>query len=185
MFGHDTERSTLTRWTQWTLAMFVLFAGLGWTSTAAAEDLKIGYVDLHKALNNVEEGKKAKKKLKKDYQDKQQKLNEKQKEVKKLKEEIQDKGMALSKEARMKKQKKLRQKMMELQETYMGLQRDLSKKEAEATKEIFDKMRDIVEEIADDKGYDLVLEKKKASVLYAKDGMDLTDELIERYEKKH
>jgi len=178
--------SSSPRRARWILAAAVLFVGFGWTSSAAAEEgLKIGYVDLHRALNNVEEGKKAKRKLKQDYQSKQKKLNEKQKEVKKLKEELQSGSMAMSEDAKLEKQKKLRQKMMELQKTYMGLQRDLSKKEAEATKDIFKKMRTIVEEIAEEKGYDLVLEKQKSSVLYGKDGMNLTEELIKRYEKKH
>lgn len=177
-----SERSWLSRWS---LAAVVLLVGVGLSATASAEDLKIGYVDLHKALNSVEEGKEAKKKLKKDYDDKQKKLNEKQKEVKKLKEDLESQSMALSKEAKIKKQRELQSKMQELQKMYMGLQRNLSQKEAEATKEIFDKMREVVEEIAEDEGYDLVLEKRKSSVLFAKDGMNLTEELIERYQKKH
>lgn len=190
MFGMDDSRRYSTRALpsgipRWSLAVFVLLVGLGLCSTASAEDLKIGYVDLHKALNSVEEGKKAKKKLKKDYNNKQQKLNEKQKEVKQLKEELQSQSMALSKEAKMKKQRELQSKMQELQKMYMGLQRNLSQKEAKATKEIFDKMREVVEEIAEEKGYDLVLEKRKSSILYAGDGMNLTEELIERYQEKH
>jgi outer membrane protein len=181
----STTQTTKTIWTRLmrlSLAAAVLVAGVGFSATATAESPKIGYVDLHRALNNVDEGKAAKKRLKKEFQTKQQKLNAKQKEVKKLKEELQSQSMALSKQAKMKKQRTLRKKMAELQQMYMGLQRDLSKKEAKETKDIFDKMRRIVQEIAEEKGYDLVLEKRKSSVLYAKKKMDLTDELIERYD---
>ena len=164
-------------------AVVILLAGVGFSSTAAAEDLKIGYVDLHEALNEIPEGKEAKKRLRQDYKAKQEKLNQKQKEVKKLKEELQSQSMALSDEAKRKKQKQLQKKMQELQQTYMELQRDLSKKEAKETKDIFEKMRSIVKEIAEEKNYDLVLEKSKSSVLYGKEKMDLTGELIERLKK--
>lgn len=181
MQANNATSDILARLLRLGLAAAVLLAGVGFASTASAEDLKVGYVDLHRALNNVEEGQAAKKRLKQDYQSKQKKLNAKQKEVRKLKEELQSQSMALSKKAKLQKQKKLRKKMQELQQMYLGLQRNLSKKEAKETKKIFDKMRGVVREIAEEKGYDIVLEKSKASVLYAKKKMDLTDELIERF----
>ncbi len=187
MFTNHARSDSRTFGTPLVMAALILLGGLGISSTAAAEDssLKVGYVDLQKALTSVEEGKEARKRLKQDYQSKQQKLNQKQKEVKKLKKELQQQSAMLSEEAKRKKQKKLQKKMQELQQTYMTLQRDLSKKEASETKEIFKEMRGIVEAIADEKGYDLVLEKKRSSVLYANDAMDLTDELIERFEAKN
>lgn len=186
MFKPHRQSSSRTFGTSLAMAALVLLAGLGGSSTAAAEDssLKVGYVDLQRALTSVEEGKEARQRLKQDYQSKQQKLNQKQKEVKKLKKELQQQSAMLSEEAKRRKQKQLQKKMRELQQTYMTLQRDLSKKEASETKEIFKEMRAIVEEIANEKGYDLVLEKKRSSVLYANEAMDLTDELIERFEAK-
>lgn len=186
MFGISQASGIGARGLRLVVAVAVLFAGLGVSSTALAEDdsPKIGYVDLHEALNSVPEGKKAKKKLKQDYQSKQKKLNQKQKEVQKLKKELQNQSMALSKEAKRKKQKKLQKKMQQLQKTYMELQRDLSKKEAKATKDIFKKMRSIVREIAQEEDYDMILEKKKSSVLYGVEKMDLTDELIERFKNQ-
>lgn len=169
--------------TKWGLAAVVGLLGLLLATPAFAEDLKVGYVNLQKALNQVEEGKEAKARLKKKFQSKQQKLNKKQKEVKKLREELKSASMAMSEEAKKKKQRKLRRKMQELQQLYMGAQRELTRKEASATQEIFKKMRGIVEEIAEEKGYDMVLEKNKGSVIFAKDAMDLTDELVKRYDE--
>jgi outer membrane protein len=176
--------STLRTLTQLVLAAAVMVAGVGFSQTASAQDLKVGYVDLQRALTQVEEGKEAKAKLKKDFEDKQAKLDKKQKEVKKLKEELKSQSMALSAEAKKKKRAELQKKMAELQRMYMSLQRNLSQKEAKATKGIFKKMRKVVRKIAEEKGYDLVLEKRGSSVLFAKDAMDLTDELIKRYDSE-
>ena len=41
------------------------------TSAAFAEDMKLGYVDMQRALNETEDGRKAKEKLKKDFEQKQ------------------------------------------------------------------------------------------------------------------
>ncbi len=185
MLARENAFRAHTSASRFVVALVVLLAGLGVSSAAMAEEsLKVGYVDLQRALTSVEEGKEARKRLKQDYQSKQQELNQKQKEVKKLKEELQNQSAMLSDEAKRKKQKELQKKMQELQQTYMTLQRDLSQKEAKETKDIFGEMRKIVEKIADEKGYDLVLEKKRSSVLYANDAMDLTDELIKRFEQK-
>ncbi len=180
----NSRTFSLRTLSQLVLAAAVMFAGVGFSQTASAQDLKIGYVDLQRALSQVEEGKEAKKKLKKDFEDKQAKLDKKQQEVKKLKEELKNQSMALSAEAKKKKRAQLQKKMAELQRMYMSLQRNLSQKEAKATKGIFKKMRKVVRKIADEKGYDLVLEKRGSSVLFAKDAMDLTDELIKRYDSE-
>ncbi len=44
-------------------------------------------------------------------------------------------------------------------------------------------MGKLIEQIGKEKGYDLILEKTESSVLYAKDGMDVTSELVKRYNK--
>lgn len=164
------------------LALGVVLSAMAFSAPAAAQDVKIGYVDLQRALNEVEEGRKAKKRLEKEFEQKQSKLDKKQKEVKELKEQL-DSGMMLSEEAKQKKAVELQKQLAELQQLYMKMQRDLAQKEAEATQKIFKKMGEIVEKMAKEKGYDLILEKTESSVLYAEDGMDLTDELIERYDK--
>lgn len=173
------------RWTRSFVAVVTALAGLGVASTAVAEDLKVGYVDLNRALAETEKGQEVKKKLQQDFKDRQEKLNGKQREIKKLKKKLSSQSKALSKEARRKRQQKLRRKLGKLQQLYMREQRAMSKKKAKETKDIFAKMRTIVEGIAEEKGYDLVLEKSKSSVLYAEKRMDLTDALIEKFDEKY
>lgn len=145
---------------------------------------KIGYVDLQAALNKVEDGKKAKARLKRDFAKKQKKLDAKQKAVKKKKEALEAQAMMLSDDAKQKKAMELQKEMYELQQLYLQLQGDLSKAEAKATQKIFKKMGKILQKIGKEKGYDLILEKTESSVLYAKDGMNITAELVKRYNSK-
>ncbi|MGM0555035.1 MAG: OmpH family outer membrane protein [Myxococcota bacterium] len=183
MVSQKTRSNRIGDWfLRLALAMGVVLSAMAVSAPAEAQDAKIGYVDLQRALNEVDEGKKAKKRLEKEFEQKQSKLDKKQKQVKELKEQL-DSSMMLSEEAKQKKAVELQKQLAELQQLYMKMQRDLAKKEAEATQKIFKKMGAIVEDIAQEKDYDLILEKTESSVLYANDGMDLTDELIKRYDK--
>ena len=170
--------------TQIVLAVGLVISLTATSSTAFAQDLKVGYVDLQRALSQVEEGKKAKARLKKDFEKKQKQLTQKQAEVKKLKQSLESGAAMMTNDAKRKKAMQLQQEMAKLQQLYMELQRDLAKKETKATQKIFKKMEKILNKIAKDKGYDLILEKTESSVLFAKDSMDLTDELIKRYDKQ-
>ena len=158
------------------VAGFVLIPSVGF-----AQQLKVGYVNLQRAINEVEEGKKAKARLKRDFKKKQQKLDALQNELKKMKKTFDDKTMMLNEETKRKKAMEFQRKMYELQQTYMKLQGELAKAEAKATKKIFDKMGKIIKQIAKEKKYDLVLERTESAILYARDDMDLTNELIKRY----
>ena len=53
----------MSRVTQFLVAAVFLLG----TSSAFAEDIKLGYVDMQRALNETDDGRKAKEKLKKDF----------------------------------------------------------------------------------------------------------------------
>jgi len=164
-----------------TFVCVFLFLGL---PQAFAQETKVAYVDLQKALNEVTDGKAAKEKLKKEFDAKQKQLDKKQEDVKKLKENLEAQAMMLSEDARRERAMDLQKKMYELQQLYIQLQGDLSKKEAEATKKIFEKMGKIIEDLGKEKGFDMILERSESSILFAKPGLDLTDELVRRYNSK-
>lgn len=150
----------------------------------ASAQLKIGYVDLQRALNEVGDGKKAKASLKKEFDKRQQTLDQKQEDLKKKKEDLEKQGMMLSEDVKRQRVMQFQKEMYELQQLYMQLQRELSEQEAKATKGIFDKMGTIIDKIGDEKDYDFILERSESSILFAKPGTDITDELIRRYNSK-
>src|SRR5512135_1736470 len=78
------------------VVIFVLFAG----QVAYAENIKVGMVDLMKALNESDTGKKAKGELETMIKAKQSVLDQKGKEIEKLKAEIEKQSSILSAEAK-------------------------------------------------------------------------------------
>ena len=73
----------------------------------------------------------------------------------------------------------------ELQQDYTSFQRDLAKKEAEETKSILDKMRDIVSRMGKSDNYIMILDISSGAVAWAPSHLDLTDKLIQQYNKEN
>src|SRR5437016_9198934 len=106
------------------LFAFVLVSGLLAPTVALADHF--GYVDLQRALEETEDGKKAKAKLKSDFDRKQKELDEKQEDLKKMKEAFDKKAQLMKPEALQKEQKELQDRFVELQNIYARLQKDLA-----------------------------------------------------------
>ena len=86
-------------------------------------------------------------------------------------------------EVRRKKLLSFQERVEKFQQAYMESQKELASKEQELTAPILRKMMQISEEIAKDLGYDMIL--RREVMVYGQSNMDLTDELIKRYNKKH
>src|SRR5262252_9104857 len=147
------------------LAVFVVLM-LG-ASKVMAEEVKIGYVDMQRALNETEDGRKAKANLKKVFDQKQKELDEQQEELKKAIEDLDKKRTLLPPD-------KVREKEAELQ-AYLRHQQDLSAKEQEATSKIFERMNRIINKIATAENFTMIFDKTQSAVLYAKPHLDLTN----------
>lgn len=151
---------------------------------AEAQPLKIGYIDMQRALNEVDEGKKAKAKLKKDFDEKQQTLDKKQEELKRLKDDLDKQALLMKEDQKRERMGELQQKFMELQALYGKLQKELTESEMKLTKEIFDKMEAIINAIAQAESLTIVFEKSEARILYAPSSMDYTNDLVRKYNAK-
>ncbi len=163
----------------------VLAAALALAPVAARADVKLGFVDMKRALNEVDEGKAAKAQLKKDFDLKQKTLDEKQDELKRMKADFDKQAVVMSDQAKRDKQAEYERKMVETQQLFMQLQKDLSDREREVTSGIFEKMSGIIREIAEAEGFTMVFEKDQSGLLYAPISLDVTNELIRKYNSRY
>ena len=146
-----------------------------------AEDVKLGYVDLQRALNETEDGRKAKANLKKVFDQKQKELDEQQEDLKKAIDDLDKKRTLMPADKVREKEAELQGRMQKVQQTYLRHQQDLQAKEQEATGKIFERMNKIIYKIAQAENFTMILDKTQSAVLYAKPHLDLTNELIRRY----
>jgi outer membrane protein len=159
-------------------AALTLAAALAAPGPAAAQ-AKLGFVDFQRAISEVDEGKAAKAQLKKDFDEKQKQLDLKTDEIKKLQADFDKQAMVMSAEAKAQKGSDLDRRKLEVQEFFMKLQQDLSNRERDAMRGIFDKMQGVVKEIADADGLAMVLDR--SALVYAQPSLDVTNELIRKY----
>jgi outer membrane protein len=146
---------------------------------ARAADLKLAYVDLQRALEEIDEGKGAKASLKKDFDEMQKKLDQRTDEVKKLDADFQKQALVMAPDAKASRAAEIDRKKSEVQQFFVGLQQELAGKEREVTRGIFDKMIGMVRELAEAEGITMVLDRN--TVLYAPSSLDVTNELVRKY----
>ena len=145
---------------------------------------KIGVVDLQRAINETEDGRQAKRRLKKVFDERQKSLNEKQEALKAQKESLERQQDVLSQDALKKKVEKYQADLMELQNEYVQYQQELSTKEGELTQKILEKMQAILRRIGQTDGYTMIIEANEGGVVWVPSNLDLTDVLIQRYNKQ-
>lgn len=162
-----------------------LFAVLAFSAlvprVSEAQAAKIAVVDLQRAINETEDGRKAKDRLKKLFESRQQGLDKKQQDLKKLKDELDTQKNVLSRDALDAKVESYQKQLVELQQVYVEYQRELAEKEGELTKSIVERMEKILRRIGQTDGYSLIVERGESGVIYVPTNLDLTDVLIQRY----
>jgi outer membrane protein len=161
-----------------------LLLALALAPAGARAEQKLGVVDLQRAMNEVDEGKAAKALLKKDFDEKQKQLDAKKAEFDKLQTDLEKQQVVMSDAAKRERANDLDRRARELQGLFLQLQKDLSDRERDATKGIYERMATIVRDIAEADGFSIVLDRN-AGVVYAVQPLDLTDELIRKYNARH
>ena len=170
-------------WCPMRIAPLALAAALVSSVSVAHADtpVKIGVVDVQKAVRTVPDGKAAKSKLESDAKGKQASLNRQQDELKKMKEDLEKQASLLKDEVKRQKYRDYQQKLIELQDAALKGQNDLKEQEDKLLKPIFEKLKKTIDKVAKEKGFTLVLEQ--TGVLFAVPDMDITDLVIQRYGK--
>lgn len=163
------------------LKSFVLVLCLMGTNAFAA-DMKIGLVDMQKAIQSTAAGKKAKTELETEFEKRKKELQKKETDLKKMSDDLEKKRSVMSEEVLGRKQAELQQEMLKYRETLSKNQNEIQKKERDLTQPILEKMRKTIQEVAKEGGYSYVLENSPM-VLFADPAHDLTDKVIKAFEK--
>ena len=82
-------------------------------------------------------------------------------------------------------QEKLQRESIELQNMLMALEQELGDQHNKLLESMYKNAQEIVADLAKEKGVDLVLVRDPMTVIYAKDSLDITGEVVERYDQKH
>ncbi len=150
-------------------------------ASVASAQIKIGVVDLQRAINETEDGRQAKKRLTKLFEERQKELDAAQESLKSQKAAIERQQDVLSEDALRKKVEKYQKDLMDLQNEYVDYQKELQTREQEFTGKIIEKMQGILRRIGQTEGYTLIIEANEGGVVWVPSNLDLTDVLIQKY----
>ncbi len=155
---------------------------LGWLGTCLAAEMKIGYVDIQRAVNDCQAGKEAKKTITKEFEKYQRLGAEKQKELQTMKEAFEKQAPMLNPDARTAKEKEYQSKLRDLQRWAEDSQNEINQKRMELERTISSGLQKVIQKMGAEDGYTLVLEKNETIVLYASRAIDLTERVIKLFD---
>jgi outer membrane protein len=163
----------------------LLLAGLGGPLAGVVysqnTNTKIGSVDIHKAVNECNAGKEAKKALTSEVEKFQRLVADRQKELQDVKESLERQGPMLNPEARATKEKELQDKLRDFQRWGEDTQNEIKQKQMEMEKNIAVGLQNVIQQLAADEGYTLILERNENIVLFASKSTDITDLVIKAF----
>ena len=169
VFGRQMKQLFLAGGILMTLAMV----------SPARADLKIAYVDVQRALNECDSGKKAKGEFRAKIERLEERLSKQQQEVESLKGELEKKGMLMKEDERRGLQDEYERKAKEFERDYQDSKQELEKSDNEVTGRIVRDIARVIRSIGEKDNFTLVFEK--GSILWGAQSIDITDEVIRTY----
>ncbi len=165
------------------LGVFLILTFLLVPFSARAE-MKIGVVDLQRALNQSERGKKAKEELRAEFEKKSREIETKKAEIEALRRELQKKAGLLSAKAKKAKEEEYRTKLRELKYVISDAKAELATKENEMSAQILKDLVKMVREKGKREGFSLILEVN-GGVIYADPSLNITNSVIKAFDASY
>jgi outer membrane protein len=157
--------------------LFTIMMMLAAPGLAMAEK-KIAFVNPIKAISQSEEVQASQLEMKSAMGDERQKLQNLRKEIQQINQKMQKESMTLSDKQKQNLKDKRESKMIEARQLSKLVQKRMKGEQQEIVKEMRPKVMKAVNEIAENEGYDVVLNIQ--AVMYANEGMDITNQVVQK-----
>lgn len=151
-------------------------------TAAVPAPVRVGFVDIQRVLARSSAGLAAREQLEKEKAAMQRQVDAQRGDIEKLRDELEKKGQLLSVDARREKQEQLERKVRDARRLVDDLQGTLQKKEEALLAKVLQDVSGLIQKVSKDRGYGLVLERQRSSILYASPESDLTDDVLRAYD---
>ena len=152
-------------------------------ATPVYAQVKLAYVDVQRALNECDAGKRAKSEFQGRVQSLEAKLQRQQSEVEALKDELEKKGMLMKPDQRQNLQDEYMGKVKNFERDYKDSKDELQQKDNEVTSKIVHDLAEVIRDLGERSNYTMVMEK--GSILWGASSIDITDQVIRTYNAMH
>jgi outer membrane protein len=149
---------------------------------AAAASSKVGLVNMQGAIANTAEGKKVLADLQTKYAPRQKDIQKKQADIQAEQDQMQKQANTLSEEEQSRMSRDVEEKQKELKRDLEDAQADFGRDRDDAINKIGQKMLQVIDAYAKQNGFSLVLDDGQIPVYYYSKDIEITAEIIKRYD---
>lgn len=146
---------------------------LGFSAGVLAES-KIGFVNSQKILNDAPQAARAKKKIEKDFEKRDQDLQRIAKQLQGMQENLDKNAVTMGESERRTKEREFGDLNRDFQRKQREFREDLSQRQNEEMAAIFERVNKIIKQIAEAEKYDVIFQE----AVYANPRIDITDKVI-------
>ncbi len=157
---------------------------LGFAIGAGGEATKIGIVDLDQAVMSTNEGKAARDELERKKREAEQSIQPLAERYQEMAKEFEAKQFVLSDDARFQKQLDIQELRNEIESKSKQLQGQLELAQERLVGPLRTKLFEIVEEVGREGGYALIIGRGTPGVMYTREALDITDQVIKKFNEK-
>ncbi|HID97709.1 MAG TPA: OmpH family outer membrane protein [Thermodesulfobacteriaceae bacterium] len=169
------------------LSVLVIIAAFFWSGSAfsaATTPGKLAVINMQKVVRNSATGQKAMDRINKKWEKLQAQLKAKQDKIRAFKEDVEKKAPLMSAEAKAEKERELKKMLRDYQEAQDDAQFEMRQAEAKSMEPILKELEEVVMEIGKKNGYSLILEKNMPGIYYFAPEADITQRIINAYDRK-
>ena len=163
------------------LRIMILACFLTLTLNVNAADLKVGYVQVDKILQEAPQTAESGKKLEKEFSPRTQELERMQKQIKDMETALDKDSLTMSEVDRRNKERDISNQKIEFQRKQRELREDVNLRKNEELGSLQDRINKAVTSVSEAEGYDLVI---YGGVAYASKKVDITDKVLKSLGKK-
>jgi len=157
------------------------------TSAQAADAFKMGVVDPQTVLEKSKAGKRALEGLKEYVSIRQKLLAKDEEELRNSQKQLQEQMAKMSEAEKKEKGEKFQAKLQDYQKRAQEFNQELQRKQKELVDEYMKKISDATKTVAEKNGFSLVVDKGSEQtvkiVIYNKDTIDLTEQVIKEFDQ--
>jgi outer membrane protein len=171
------------RLTAYTTLLVLLLAPLASRAQSpVAASGKIGVINIQEAIGSTAEGKKAFADLQKKYAPRQQELQRLQQEIQAIQDQLAKGQNTLSDEEQRRLGREMEDKQKILKRSSEDAQADFGVDRDEAIRRVGQKMVKVISDYAQQSGFSLVLDDAQIPIYYAAKELDITGEIVKRFD---
>jgi outer membrane protein len=163
--------------------LVVLLTLLCVPAVGAQDRVKIGFIDIQRAISDSNAGKRAKERFQAQVKKAEAELLKEKTELERLKADLDKKGPLMKEEERRSLESDLQRRYVNYQRTMTDQQQELRQKEGALTGDILKELEKIVNEIGKTDKFTLILERNQ--ILYSDQGIYVTNKVIEVFNSRN